>query len=505
MERRVADLNELFDLLDEVQNGAWISFGYVSDVKVNKSMPTKKIRNPQTNRMNTVSDFSIFNSEGEEEIGTVVKLTSYNIQYGNRGLVTDKYNEYVKKANPIRVSYGLKEIQPKENPFKRTAGYGKGGVEVYNGKKENLKSHTYFPQNLSGAEKRIKSTYYAVNQEGHIIRTLEKEQLKPYLLKRDVDGASTLRNLGVQDEVVNEYIQKILALKHVYTTFVHDYILWVAATTKDGDRFTYINPNLRKVIDRIEINPQELLSIASKRFNVEMNTIERLANNNVYESRNMKQLIRLTESDLHRIINESVNSIINEAFSDSQYAHLAGQANGALNSFGGKVKGFFNPKWKQRKKRQEKLFANQAVGDPFRKYSSTSDGDNNYGSKIAKMPGYNYDYHNGGTYDALGNSYNGNGFDVSRSQYKVDSNGNWNKGKDYGEKFSGQDVRQLRNRPYNTDAEYEDFDNVQFGNKQLNKAFQQGKEARSGKDVRTFNGTYKNGTGIGSKAFKNLK
>ena len=156
-----------------------------------------------------------------------------------------------------------------------------------------------------------------------------------------------------------------------------------------------------------------------------MNTIERLANNNVYESRNMKQLIRLTESDLHRIINESVNSILNEAFSDSQYAHLAGQANGALNSFGGKVKGFFNPKWKQRKKRQEKLFANQAVGDPFRKYSSTSDGDNNYGSKIAKMPGYNYDYHNGGTYDALGNSYNGNDFDVSRSQYKVDSNGNW--------------------------------------------------------------------------------
>lgn len=45
---------------------------------------------------------------------------------------------------------------------------------------------------------------------------------------------------------------------------------------------------------------------------------------------NKKQIVRLTESDLHRIIKESVNNILNEAFSDAQYANLAGQAHGGI-------------------------------------------------------------------------------------------------------------------------------------------------------------------------------
>ena len=56
--------------------------------------------------------------------------------------------------------------------------------------------------------------------------------------------------------------------------------------------------------------------------------------------------IKVRESQLRNIIKESINIVLQEAYNSVQYANLAGQANGALNSFGGKVKGFFNPQWK---------------------------------------------------------------------------------------------------------------------------------------------------------------
>ena len=43
-----------------------------------------------------------------------------------------------------------------------------------------------------------------------------------------------------------------------------------------------------------------------------------------------KQSVRVSEAQLHQIVKESVEKIVNEAYSDAQYAHLAGQANGAL-------------------------------------------------------------------------------------------------------------------------------------------------------------------------------
>lgn len=106
----------------------------------------------------------------------------------------------------------------------------------------------------------------------------------------------------------------------------------------------------------------------------------------------MKQTIRLTESELRGMISEAVNEAVayrtkrineskrsnaiklterqlremidvavNEALTQSAYANLAGQANGATSTLGGKIKGLFNPKWKERKQRQEKEFAKAAT------------------------------------------------------------------------------------------------------------------------------------------------
>lgn len=87
----------------------------------------------------------------------------------------------------------------------------------------------------------------------------------------------------------------------------------------------------------------------------------------------MIRKVRLTESDLHRIVKESVKRIIREFEEDDDnvivnevlnnpVAHedaysLAGAAQGATKTLGGRIKGMFNPSWKARKERQSNAFA----------------------------------------------------------------------------------------------------------------------------------------------------
>jgi hypothetical protein len=71
--------------------------------------------------------------------------------------------------------------------------------------------------------------------------------------------------------------------------------------------------------------------------------------------------VRLTENDIKSIVAEAVIEYLNEAYTGDQYAHLAGQANGAMSTLGGKIKGIFNPEWKKRKQRQEREFGRAAT------------------------------------------------------------------------------------------------------------------------------------------------
>jgi hypothetical protein len=67
----------------------------------------------------------------------------------------------------------------------------------------------------------------------------------------------------------------------------------------------------------------------------------------------MKKIVRLTESDIHKIVKESVNQVIKEVLdttdSIKQFYNDKGEQ---LNSPQSKIKGILNPKWKERKNRQ---------------------------------------------------------------------------------------------------------------------------------------------------------
>lgn len=216
----------------------------------------------------------------------------------------------------------------------------------------------------------------------------------------------------------------------------------------------------------------------------------------------MKQKLRLTERELENLISESVKRVLNEAYSDAQYANLAGQANGALTSFGGRLKGLFNPKWKARKQRQMKDFANQATGNNNNPHSSTNDGENNYGRNKMIMPAHNYNDEDNGIIDYVANDFNKNNkkspFELKRNTYAVS---NVRDGKEFiglspnGETFTPNDLedRQKFNFKRNPEMRKQFLDTVK-GNSQLNNAFKQGKKARK-----------KNATGTRSQYFKSLK
>ena len=268
--------------------------------------------------MKGYEDYSSFG----EEIGALVKITSYNMRYRKRGVIGKQYKDYKNSANAIRGEYGLPPIGDKENDYKERMNFG-GGIDAYKGGNEALAGHSYNPQNTYGVIP--KSVTYAINKEGHIVKALSKEEILPYLKKkRAIDGVSALKKMGVEEDRIKEYIQKIENLKFQYKNFEANSILWIAATV-NGEKIVYINDNLARTVNDININPQDFIKIANERYQKDLIQLQE----NV-----RKTVIRLTESDMIRVINESVKSIIREM---SEFKNNDNYSHFAVNKLTGKI------------------------------------------------------------------------------------------------------------------------------------------------------------------------
>ena len=305
--RRVASSEEFFDILDRIGNGKFVTIGYVTGANLN--VPTIKRRNPETNRMKGYPDFSVFGAEGEDEIGALVKITSYNMRYLNRETVGKKYGEFKDAANAIRGNFGLDPIASKES-YKQGTSWSPNGPELYKGQNTELQSHSYNPQNIHGVTP--KGIVYAVNTEGHIIKELTPEQVQPYLkAKREVDGVAALRKMGAEEEKIQDYIEQIKNLKFKYINFESNSILWIAATI-NGEKIIYINDNLARAVDGIDIRPEDFREIARERYQIDLSSLQEMASR-----MSNRKLIRLTESDLHSIIENAVRKIISEGWNSN--------------------------------------------------------------------------------------------------------------------------------------------------------------------------------------------
>lgn len=273
--RRVASSNEFFDILDKIGNGKFVTIGYVTGA--NLDLPKVSRKNPLTNRMKQYPDYSVFGNEGGE-IGALVKITSYNMRYLNRSTVGRKYGEYKDSANGIRGSFGLDPIASKQG-YKQGTDWSPNGPEMYNGNNAELQDHSYNPQNIYGVKP--KGVVYAVNTEGHIIKELAPEQVKPYLkAKREMDGVAALRKMGTEEEKIQDYINQMNDLKFKYINFESNSILWIAATI-NGEKIVYINDSLSRAVDGINISPEDFRAIARERYQIDLTNLHEMRMNHL--------------------------------------------------------------------------------------------------------------------------------------------------------------------------------------------------------------------------------
>lgn len=305
--RVIKSSNDFFDILDGIGGGTFVTIGYVTSADLN--VPVVKKKNPVTNRMKGYNDYSVFQGEGDKEIAALVKLTSYNFNYRKRQSVHDEYHNRVKpETNAIRQKFGIEDVATRKG-YKDVLNFGSSGQEVYSGNNEKLFGNSYSPQNMFKPLK-IESTVYTVGQDGHIMKALSQDSILPYLKSKTVSGVSALRKMGADEAKIQDYIKQIKDLKFSYRNFEANSILYIVATVK-GEKLIYINNNLQRCVDDININPEDFIKIAQKKYEKDLTAATNIKNTMKVTESNLKYII--TESELKKIIAKSVEKILSEA------------------------------------------------------------------------------------------------------------------------------------------------------------------------------------------------
>lgn len=271
MVRKIKSADEFFDILSSMKGGCFATIGYVTGA--NLAIPQVKKINPKTGRMKGFDDYETFgkslNYNGE--VGGVIKLTSYTLNWSTPDNIAKAYSKYKTDANNVRSKYDLEPIQDRES-YKTKQEYGNNGVAVYSGNNDELSKHSYTAQNIHNA--RIKGTYYLVSTDGMIIREVDKEELKDYFKKKsEISGVSTLRKMGKSEEIIQSYIKDMTDLGMSYKNFESSSILYMVATV-NGEKIVYINDNLTQSVRDINIIPAEFTKIAKERYKLDFMTIQ---------------------------------------------------------------------------------------------------------------------------------------------------------------------------------------------------------------------------------------
>jgi hypothetical protein len=284
--RRPAQLvnssSEMFEFLDSIvkfdrndpnratnNKHAFITMGYVSDVKLNT---TVKKKNPLTNRQKTYNDYSVIG----ENIASIVCVTYYNYNYCHRSYVKYDYgHRYVAQRNALRTKYGIP--LPKPKPGYDDAGNPNGEPTEVMPKNQSLVDQfgdDYNPQNLCNIINRER-LYYPIDLNGRVLRgedgkpmCIKENEIKKFLAAEDpVEGVTALRKLGAEQSVIDQYANEFKNLKMIYKNFRADSILSIRGKDANtGDLKIFINPNINKIADDIPVNPRDLYEIAYDRY-----------------------------------------------------------------------------------------------------------------------------------------------------------------------------------------------------------------------------------------------
>lgn len=310
--RQITSVNEFFDTMDGLRNGAFVSIGYIT--KANIEIPMIKKKNPATNRMKNYPDYETFSKHfnSEELLTGVVKFTRYLVNWTHKDRLNQQYTDYRNKVNDLRNKFGIGDMSSKS--YTSTINYGDNNITTYQGGNDEKQGNTYYAQNIAKARK--VDTYYLIKEDGSIYKECDKKELIQFFKNKpkSVSGLSALQKLTQDSATIESYIQQMKELDStmVYRNFESSSIVFMVGSSKDtlcvNNKFIFINQNLRNTIgstDGIKINPQEFTNIAKENYKKEIDNIDNIINEV------KKRKITLTESELFNIIAESCKDVLN--------------------------------------------------------------------------------------------------------------------------------------------------------------------------------------------------
>lgn len=256
--RDVVGEEAFYDLLSGLNPGSRVTFGYVTQAKV--EVPKGKKLNPATNRMNQFDDYeTLGHNLGEEgKLINIIKLTIYNLPWQSQDSVNNSYGEWKKTRDELGSKYNVPFRQPVYKTD--TNNYGnKGGINQYAGDNQELSTHTYTNLNMKDIRP-ISTTYYLVMDNGDVKPIdVSKLTLSPY--KPTTSAIDKLRTAGATEEEVAPL------LNMQYQRFEHSHVLFVSATPDTGIPTLLINNKLSDKIGGISgINTENIIKIAQDRY-----------------------------------------------------------------------------------------------------------------------------------------------------------------------------------------------------------------------------------------------
>lgn len=301
MAKKIATANDMFDFLSTLSSNVNVTVCHMNAVKLKK---TKKIRNQETNRINSVVDYEKLGSIiGTNNLASVISLTKYSgVKWQTHDQFAKDYGNFVNQSNKIRSEFGLKPMQRREKNIERIS-FGNDKLTL--GKKNN-QGKSYVEQNTFDCDKEV--IYYGVDKNGNIIGEFSFNEICKYLDNdRSIGGLSELQKMVKDDNIIDSYIDKVIKLRMEYTQFLNDRILYIIGES-NGEKCYFVNDKPTNIIGDININLNDIMDYIKVNFYRDF----RMMTENKKKYNMEKQLIRLTEQDLHKVIKESVKKVLTE-------------------------------------------------------------------------------------------------------------------------------------------------------------------------------------------------
>ena len=348
--RQRVTFDSIIDALSTAKGGTYLTLCYISSANIGKTLTGKNIdidkfgndieqyQRKSTRGYDVLKKFHQGGADRKNKLPVgIIKRSVITFHWQTEDNYGKAYGKYKQGVNNLLKPYGV-ELGSRDEKHDEKQNFGGGNVSV--GATDNTKGKLYTHQNGAITDKY--ETSYLMVKDGKLYGGLNKNAISSLVSKSDPEGVKALRELGVQESEIKKYIQDLKNLNFSVLKLMYERILWVSCKI-DGVKKFAINDRFTDHIgsgsNTIPINPNVFIKLANNRYDAKYNPLKDDTENypithvdrqKYYDmygesvNRSNKKLVRLTESDLHAIVKNTVRKIMTESFRNNQnYSHFA--------------------------------------------------------------------------------------------------------------------------------------------------------------------------------------